>query len=153
MHRVSKLLSMFAAILFVALVSAATLAGAQTTDNTKPMALRGVMDKLDRDMQIITGAISREDWPLVAEVAPKIAHHAEPPLAEKVRILAWLGTDARKFRGFDEQTHEAANAMGQAATRSDGQAVIAAFANAQQSCLACHQGFRKSFSEHFYGKR
>ena len=117
------------------------------------MPLPGVMDKLDHDMQTITGAISREDWSLVAEVAPKIAHHAEPPLAEKVRILAWLGTDAGKFRGFDEQTHEAAGAMGQAATRNDGQAVITAFANVQQSCLACHQGFRKSFSEHFYEQR
>lgn len=44
-------------------------------------------------------------------------------------------------------------AMGAAATRGDGQAVIAAFAKVQQGCLACHQSFRKPFTEHFYGTR
>ena len=35
----------------------------------------------------------------------------------------------------------------------DGQAVIAAFSKTQQSCLACHQSFRQSFVEQFYGSR
>ncbi|MBS0291378.1 MAG: cytochrome c [Proteobacteria bacterium] len=117
------------------------------------MALREVMDQLGRDMQAVTGAISKEDWALVAELAPKIARHAEPPASEKIRILAWLATDAGKFRGFDAQVHDAATAMGEAAQHSDGQAVIAAFAKVQQSCLACHQGFRKPFVQHFYEKR
>ena len=55
--------------------------------------------------------------------------------------------------GYDEKTHQAAQAVGQAATREDGQAVISAFAKLQNSCLACHQGFRKPFLEHFYDKR
>jgi hypothetical protein len=85
------------------------------------------MDKLGRDMQAITGAISKEEWAVVAELAPKIANHAEPPVAEKMRILAWLGTDAGKFRSHDGQTHESATAMGDAAKRGDGLAVISAF--------------------------
>ena len=90
---------------------------------------------------------------MVAELAPKIAKHAEPPMSEKIRILAWLGADSGKFRGFDGQVHDAATSMGEAAKRGDGQAVIANFAKVQQSCLACHQDFRKSFQEHFYEKR
>lgn len=126
---------------------------AQADGTAKPLALRGIMQQLGRDMQSVTGAISKEDWARVAELAPKIGAHAEPPLTEKMRILAWLGTDSGRFRSFDEQTHEAAHAMGEAAQRGDGQAVIVAFAKVQQSCLACHQNFRKSFTEHFYGQR
>lgn len=126
---------------------------AAIADEPKPMALRTVMQQLGRDMQAVTGAISKEDWLLVAELAPRIGRHAEPPLAEKKRILAWLGTDAGKFRGFDQQVHEAADAMGTAARQGDGQAVIQAFAKVQQGCLDCHQSYRKQFTEHFYDKR
>ena len=139
--------------LSVALATAATGLGAQSAEAAKPMALRSVMERLGRDMQAVTGAISKEEWTLVAELAPKIAKHAEPPLGEKMRILGWLGTDAGKFRGFDGQVQDAASAMGDAAKRGDGQAVIAAFSKTQQSCLACHQSFRQSFVEQFYGSR
>ena len=139
--------------LSVALATAATGLGAQSAEAAKPMALRSVMEKLGRDMQAVTGAISKEEWTLVAELAPKIAKHAEPPLGEKMRILGWLGTDAGKFRGIDGQVQGAASAMGDAARRGDGQAVIAAFSKTQQSCLACHQSFRRSFVEQFYGSR
>jgi len=145
--------SIFPIALSVALAIPASGLGAQPADATKPMALRAVMDKLGRDMQAVTGAISREDWALVAELAPGIAKHAEPPLSEKMRILTWLGTDAGKFRGYDGQVHEAATAMSEAARRVDGEAVIAAFSRTQQGCLACHRSFRQSFIEQFYRGR
>lgn len=112
-----KHLTAYATAMAVALLATAASLRAQATEPEKPMTLQGVMEKLGRDMQAVTGAISKEDWVVVAELAPKIAHHTEPPLSEKMRILTWLGTDAGKFRAFDEQTREAANAMGKAATR------------------------------------
>ncbi len=136
--------------LFVVLSGAVEVPRAQAAQPEQPMALRGVMKKLGQDMQAVTGAIATEDWAVVAELAPKIARHAAPPLGEKMRILAWVGSDAGKFRAFDAQVHDAANAMGEAATRGDGQAVINAFSRVQQSCLSCHQGFRESFAKHFY---
>ena len=69
-----------------------------------------------------------------------------------MRILAYLGADATKFRNFDAQTHEAALAMKLAAASSDGKAVI----NHSPTCrkaAGCHQAFRKPFVEHFYGAR
>lgn len=126
---------------------------AQAPEPARPMALRSVMRQLGQDMQAVTGAISREDWASVADLSPRIASHAEPPLSEKMRILNWLGTDAGRFRGLDEQVHDAALAMGKVATRGDGQEVIAAFGRVQQQCLACHREFRQPFQEHFYGKR
>lgn len=153
MRHLLKPRSFFTIALSAALATSVRGLGAQSAEAAKPMALRAVMDKLGRDMQAVTGAISKEDWPLVAELAPKIANHAEPPLSEKVRVLAWLGADAGKFRGFDGQVHDAATAVGEAAKRGDGQAVIAAFSKTQQSCLACHQSYRHSFVQQFYGGR
>ena len=153
MNHIFKALPILASTLCMVLASAVVIARAQAAEPAKPMALQAVMEKIGRDMQTVTGAISKEDWALVAQLAPTIARHAAPPLSEKMRIVAWLGTDAGRFKGFDDQTHEAANAMGDAATRGDGQAVIAAFAKVQQSCLACHQSFREPFVKHFYEKR
>jgi cytochrome c556 len=153
MNNFQQTISTIVAAAVVALTSSAMAENGAPAETIKPLALRGMMDKLGRDMQIVTGAISKEDWALVATLAPKIASHAEPPLPEKVRILSWLGSDAGRFRGFDGQAHDAATAMGEAAKRRDGQAVIAAFAKVQQSCLGCHQSFRQPFVEHFYGSR
>lgn len=148
-----KPVSILVFTLLIGWSSVAMIVHAQAATPAKPMALQGVMEKLGRDMQSVTGAISNEDWALVAQLAPQIASHAEPPLSEKMRILTWLGTDAGKFKGFDGQTHDAASAMGEAAVRGDGQEVIAVFAKVQQSCLGCHQRFRKPFLEHFYEGR
>ena len=115
--------------------------------------LRGVMQQLGRHMQAVAGAIATEDWPQVAKLASQVADHPEPPITEKVRVLSWLGTDAVKFRGFDQRVGAAAGEMGDAAKRGDGPAVIAAFAKVQQACLGCHQGYRASFKQHFGGGR
>ncbi len=135
------------------LASTCSQAWADDVDKTRPLALRKIMQDLGKNMQDITDGISREDWEMVARVAPLIADHPQPPAAEKMRILSFIGSDAGKFRAHDEKTHQAAQAMEQAAVRSDGQAVISSFATLQSSCLACHQSFRKPFVEHYYERR
>lgn len=122
-------------------------------NTSEPMAMRKVMRELGKGMQAVTDGISREDWQLVVETAPRIAEHPRPPLEERVRVLAFVGGNAERFKELDEQTHQAAKTLEQAAKRGDGQAVIASFAALQNSCLACHQNFRKPFVEHFYGQR
>ncbi len=128
-------------------------AWANEDNQTEPLALRKIMQELSNNMQAITAATSREDWEAVAKVAPLIADHRQPPLAEKTRVMSFLGADAGKFKSHDQKTHQAAEALQQAAARSDGYAVIASFATLQNTCLACHQSFRKPFVEHFYGQR
>ncbi|MDY0212531.1 MAG: cytochrome C [Desulfuromonadaceae bacterium] len=138
------------------IVLCATLAVVGVTQATpvdkpeKSMALRKIMQERDHNTQAATDAITREDWALLAELASMIALPPAPPLSEKMRTLSWLGTDVGKFRGFDKKTREAAHAMGMAAECGDGKAVIQSFARIQDSCLACHQAFRKPFTEHFY---
>lgn len=119
----------------------------------EPLELQKVMNDLGKNMQIVTDSISREDWALVESTSHLIAEHPQPPLTEKVRIMGFMGTSIGKFKGFDGQTHEAANEMAKAAQEQDGQKVISSFQKLQSSCLACHQEFRKPFIEHFYGAR
>lgn len=90
MNSTKKPFLVIATVLFTVMTISVNPAGAQA-ESAKPMALRGVMDKLGRDMQAITGAISKEEWAVVAELAPKIANHAEPPVAEKCAFL--LGSE------------------------------------------------------------
>ena len=137
---------------FVSIATAALMilavANAQAAE---PLELRKIMKDLGQNMQIVTGAISREDWALVESTAPLIAEHPQPPVSEKMRIITFMGTNMSRFKGFDEQTHEAASEMAAAARDKDGQKVISAFQKIQLSCLGCHQSFRRGFMEHFYG--
>lgn len=126
-------------------------AATDTPEQAAPMALTGIMRDLSRDMQAVTDAIAREDWPKVATIAGRIADHPQPPLSEKLRILSFVGKDTSRFRSYDKQTHEAAQWLAKAAEREDGTGTITAFANVQTTCLACHQQFRKPFQEHFHG--
>ncbi|HEY4697210.1 MAG TPA: cytochrome c [Gallionella sp.] len=118
----------------------------------EPLEFQKVMKELGKNMQIITDGISREDWELVAKTAPMIAEHPQPPLAEKTRIISFMGAEMSRFKSFDMQTHEAAHDLLHAAHEEDGQKVIEAFQKVQSSCLGCHQTFRAKFVEHFYGK-
>lgn len=151
-HKSSLMNVIAAAALGLAVTSIGPLARADGNAKAEPMELRRIMRELGQDMQAVTDGISHEDWGQVAKVAPRIADHPQPPLREKMRILAFIGNDASRFRRFDEQTHQAAKALEQAARRGDGQAVVASFATLQRSCLACHREFRKPFVEHFYGQ-
>lgn len=127
---------------------ALTAAHAQAAE---PLQLRKIMKDLGKSMEIVTDGISREDWSLVEKTSHLIAEHPQPPLPEKMRIITFMGSNMSKFKGFDEQTHEAASEMAAAAQEKHGQKVISAFQKIQSSCLGCHQAFRPEFVANFYG--
>lgn len=121
-------------------------------NGSHPMELRGIMQNLGKNMQDVTDGISHEDWELVTKTAPLIADHPQPSFSERIRVLSFIGSAVSKYRGYDKQVHQAARELEQAAMKADGEMAIAAFARLQNSCLACHQRFRKPFVEHFYGE-
>ena len=116
--------------------------GAQAVE---PLALQQIMKDLGKNMQVITDGISREDWELVEKTTPLIADHPRPPLSEKMRIMGFMGANMGKFKAHDGETHEHAQAIGNAARVKDGQGVILAFQKLQTSCHNCHSEFRKPF--------
>ena len=127
--------------------------GAQVSaeNSSEPLALQNIMRDMGKNMQVITGAISREDWALVEKTAPLIADHPQPPMFEKMRIFAFVNTDIGQFKSYDGKTHEAARILGITAGAGDGHAIIADFATLQDTCLMCHEQFRKPFQAYFYG--
>jgi len=145
-----------AALALMAMLAGGTTLPARAAnppDQATPLALTAIMRDLGKDLQGVTDGIAREDWPAVAQRAARIADHPQPPLGEKLRILAFMGKDAGHFRDYDRQAHDAAQQLAQAAQRQDGAAAIAAFANVQGACLGCHQQFRQPFREHFHAPR
>ncbi|HLS80393.1 MAG TPA: cytochrome c [Steroidobacter sp.] len=142
------------ALLAVGLIIALVSGPARAQDSPREgdaLALRKIMKDLGAHMQTVTDGISREDWKLVEQTARLIADHPRPPMAERARILSFMGSDAAKFRAYDGKTHDAAAALAEAAKSEDGTAVIRAFEQVQLSCFGCHQEFRRPFLEHFYG--
>lgn len=127
---------------------------AETVDETKndsePMALRLIMQDLELNMQRIASAIIHEDLATVAELAPLVADHDEPPMTEKMRILSFMGSDAGAFKSLDGVTHDTAMMLKEVAEENDGDAVIKTYADLLQSCVACHQKFKQPFVDHFY---
>lgn len=130
------------------------LSAAETVDETKndsePMALRLIMQDLELNMQRIASAIIREDLATVAEIAPLVADHDEPPMTEKMRILSFMGSDAGAFKSLDGVTHDTAMMLKEVAEENDSDAVIKTYADLLQSCVACHQKFKQPFVDHFY---
>src|SRR5690606_9355418 len=119
MTKVKYLLALLA-VATATLVAVVVLADARAAEKEKAMGLRLVMQELGRDMQAVTGAISREDWAMVAKLAPEIGRHAQPPAMEKMRIIKWVGKDAGQFRALDARVGQAADDMAAAASRGDG---------------------------------
>ncbi|HEY9031018.1 MAG TPA: cytochrome C [Kangiella sp.] len=118
--------------------------------DVEPMALRLIMQDLELNMQRIASAIIREDLVAVADLAPLVADHEQPPMTEKMRILSFMGSDAGTFKSLDGVTHDTAMTLKELAENNDGDAVIKTYADLLQSCVACHQKFRKPFVAHFY---
>lgn len=132
------------------LLSASWIAAANDTRQSAEFpVLRTFMLDMGNHMQVIADAISREDWTLVATTAPRLAERPKPSMAERVRLLAFLGTSAGEFRSYDKESRHAARALELAAMHGDGKASIAAFATLEASCLRCHRDFQKSFVEEF----
>ena len=137
-------------VLAAVLVSLSTVSAMAEDAAPEALVLQKIMADLGEAMQAVTDGISREDWPLVETSAASIAVHPTPPMSEKARILAYMGTNMSQFKAHDNKTHLAAVELGKRAKEKDGVQVITAFAELQQTCLSCHQRFRESLKDHFY---
>ena len=132
----------------MAMIGAMTWADDST--DTPPLALRKIMQDMDKNMHIMADAISQKDWPLVARIAPLIADHRQPPFIEKMRIMGFVGTHIGKYKAYDGSIYEHAQAVGKAAKSNDGHGAMLMFRKLQESCDNCHNEFQKSFVAHFY---
>lgn len=146
----------YASTAFAASMVGALLAGfaitAQANDIAlpEPLALRKIMQGLEKNMQLMADGIAREDWPLVEKIAPRIADHPQPPFIEKMRIMGFVGAHIGKYKAYDGSIYEHAQAVGKAAKSNDGHGAMLMFRKLQTSCDNCHNEFQKPFVAHFY---
>ncbi len=117
---------------------------------TPPLALRKIMQDMDKNMHTMADAISQKDWPLVERIAPLIADHRQPPFIEKMRIMGFVGTSISKYKAYDGSVAEHAQAVGKAAKSNNVQGAELMFRTLQASCDNCHNEFQKPFVAHFY---
>lgn len=135
----------------MAMIGAMTWADDGT--DTPPLALRKIMQDMDKNMHSMADAISQKDWPLVERIAPLIADHRQPPFFEKMRIMGFVGTSFSKYKAYDGSVVEQAQTIGKAAKSNDVQGTELMFRTLQASCDSCHNEFQKHFVAHFYGKK
>ena len=135
----------------MAMIGAMTWADDGT--DTPPLALRKIMQDMEKNMNIMADAISQKNWPLVARIAPLIADHRQPPFIEKMRIMGFVGTSISKYKAYDGSVAEQAQAVGKAAKSNDAKGTELMFRTLQASCDSCHNEFQKSFVVHFYSKK
>lgn len=132
------------------LAGLATTAQANDIALPEPLALRKIMQDLEKNMHLMADGIAREDWPLVEKVAPRIADHPQPPFIEKIRIMGFVGTHIGKYKAYDGSIDEHAQAVGKAAKSKDSHGAMLMFRKLQASCDSCHNEFQKPFVAHFY---
>lgn len=115
------------------------------------MVLTKVMKEQGKSMQRIAGGIAHEDYGQVVKASLAVVDppHPSSTLAEKFRLMSFLGANLARFKALDGETKERATDLANAARARNGEATIAAFQRLQTSCLACHTEFRKSFQDHF----
>jgi len=143
---------LFIRIILTLGISIATFAHAADSQDADSLALRTIMQELARNMQSLNTQMYTEDWKAVADIAQKIATHDEPPIEEKKQILQWLGENAKSFRNHDLEVKAGAQDLSAAARSEDIKGIMTALNRVQGNCLACHQGFRNDFIQHFYAK-
>ena len=120
--------------------------------DTPPLALRKIMQDMDKNMHSMADAISQKDRPLVERIAPLTADHRQPPFFEKMRIMGFVGTSISKYKAYDGSVAETAKAVGKAAKTNDAKEKELMFRTLQASYDSCHDAFQQSFVAHFYGK-
>ncbi len=92
--------------LLLILVIASQFGWAGDPPENRPMALRGIMQEMSRNMQAITDAIAREGWEEIVGITPLIADHPQPPITEKLRILAFFSGKAGEFKKYGSSPNQ-----------------------------------------------
>ena len=115
-----------------------------TTIAEEGVTLKDVMQGLNTNMQDATYGIIMEDYDLIEKSAQAIADHPTPDPAILKKIVAHLGAEMPKFKGFDIQVHDTALEMKKAAMAQDKDALLSHHNQIMRGCVGCHQNYRES---------
>jgi cytochrome c556 len=128
-------------LIFIGTVSQSTFA------ESDPKNMKEVMQRISNDMEKLVGHLMKDEFEEVARYADKIANHDEPPLSQRLRMIANLGTEFTKFKNHDDEVHINATAMKKAADNRNVQDVIDNYTKVLTNCNNCHKDYRKQIQE------
>ena len=108
-----------------------------------PKNFKEVMQRIETDMSKLIGHIMKEEYSDIISTAERVANHDEPPIAQRLRLIAELGTDFTNFKSHDDDVHINSVAMQEAAEKKDIDSVIVSYGKTLQSCNNCHKKYRE----------
>ncbi len=103
---------------------------------------RGIMKGLANDMNRVQSALFVEDFDTVIVAAEAIADHPKPSSGERRRVMAAVGPRVSEFRGLDQEVHDTAKGLADAARDQDLDQSIRYHGRLVDACIACHSAFR-----------
>jgi len=111
------------------------------------LPLRDIMQGLEDDLATLAHGLWVEDQEIVRQAARRIADHPKVIPTQMVAIQTALGGDFPTFVAHDQNVHQAALALAEAAVSmmpvSD---LFDGYLRIQRGCLSCHMAFRARVS-------
>jgi len=105
--------------------------------------LQGIMQGLRDDLAAIVDGMLVEDYGRIARASIAIAAHPPIPASQKALIKQDLGPRMQDFAQLDQQVHEQALLINNAADERNLAGVSSAYQSVLNTCFACHIAFRE----------
>lgn len=119
-------------------------------DSAVRVALPGlfsIMVGLQGDMARVSRGLWLENFDTIGAGADAVADHPRVPQEEFQRISEILGSDMTRFGAMDQEVHDLAVELSDAAGRGALEEVLAIEAELRQGCVSCHSAFRERLRE------
>jgi hypothetical protein len=120
-------------------VGSASVAAAEVSSE----ALAGPMERLARDVRVLTAGIFQGDFPSIEQAARAVAGDPNPPLSARFGLMVRFGGRLGRFKTLDEGMVAAARAVAMAARAREMGAVLRGSQELVGYCVACHRFSRE----------
>lgn len=112
------------------------------------LPLKDIMQGLEGDLAMLAHGIWVEDQEVVRQAARRIADHPKVIPTQMVAIQTALGSGFPTFVAHDQDVHQAALALAEAAdAMMSVPELFEGYLRIQTGCLSCHLAFRARVSE------
>ncbi|HFD32099.1 MAG TPA: hypothetical protein ENJ28_05230 [Gammaproteobacteria bacterium] len=107
-----------------------------------PESFRDLMKYMGEEYTKVAEGILKQDYKQLSEAANNIAFHPEPPLTQRMKIIAKLGTNFMDFKSWDDEVHLSAVALTKAAKDKNNAEILKHNAMMLKKCTSCHDKYR-----------
>lgn len=106
-------------------------------------ALKEIMSGLRNSLVEIADGLLTDDFNRIIVGAAAIAEHPQIPASQVRLVAAELGSEMPTFKQLDLAVHDLSIEIGDAAKRSDRNAIISLYLQMTEGCLGCHETYKE----------